>query len=400
MPHDSNDYVVQTARLTKVFRDFWHRAKVRALNELSLQIHRGEVYGLLGPNGAGKSTCVKLLLGLLFPTSGAIRIFGRLPRDIRVKARLGFLPEETYLYPYLNARETLDFFGRLNRLPRAERQRRVDALIDMVGLTGARNRPIREYSKGMTRRIGIAQALINDPELILLDEPTTGLDPIGTREVKDLIVQLKERGKTILLCSHLLADVQDVCDRIGVLYGGQLCAEGPVNELLAKRHVTQFTVPDLSVAESGRVEAMVREVAGNRSVEVGHPHDRLEDFFLRVVREARQERPETSGAAEGRFDSSLFATTGQGGVIERLTASAETEEAEAEAVGEAPAEEPEPGERVLAGLTAAAEADPAPQVEAEAAVDAQAAQAGQRRAVLGRLVADDDKDTQDKAPPS
>ncbi len=395
MAEEQNDYVIQTAKLTKIFRDFWHRAKVRALDELSLNIRRGEVFGLLGPNGAGKSTCIKLLLGLLFPTSGAIRIFGRLPRDVRVKARIGFLPEETYLYPYLNARETLDFFGRLSRLPRRERRRRVDALIDMVGLTGARNRPIREYSKGMTRRIGIAQALISDPELILLDEPTTGLDPIGTREVKDLIARLRDRGKTILLCSHLLADVQDVCDRIGILYGGRLCALGSVEELLAKRHLTQFTVPDLSSEEIGRFEQMIQQLAGGKPVEIGHPHDRLEDFFLRVVREAREVRPDTAGAAEGRFDPSLFRQAPTpADLITRLTIPIEEAEPE-EAAEPEMAEAAEPERSVLEGLTAAPEPTQAAVLEEEEAAGAEAkaaeqaeAEAQQRRSVLGRLVQD------------
>jgi ABC-2 type transport system ATP-binding protein len=395
MPQDADNAIIQIVKLTKIFRDFWHRAKVRALNELTFTVRQGEVFGLLGPNGAGKSTCIKLLLGLLFPTRGAIRIFGRLPRDIRVKTRIGFLPEETYLYPYLNARETLDFFGRLNRIPRRERQRRVDALIDMVGLAPARNRPIREYSKGMTRRIGIAQALINDPELILLDEPTTGLDPIGTREVKDLIAQLRDRGKTILLCSHLLADVQDVCDRIGVLYGGRLCAEGHVSELLARRNLTQFTVPELPPADVERVEETLRQLAGTRAIEVGHPQDRLEDFFLRVVREQRQAQPETAGAAEGAFDASLFTQQERpADVISRLTAPAEEEPEEER---EAPAPPPEePQRQVLQGLTQAPEpeepeeAEKTPPAEEEKEADTE-----RRRAILDRLTGSQDTDAQE-----
>jgi ABC-2 type transport system ATP-binding protein len=394
MPDSSNDFVLQTVKLTKIFRDFWHRAKVRALNDLTFSVHRGEVFGLLGPNGAGKSTCIKLLLGLLFPTSGAIRLFGRLPRDIRVKARLGFLPEETYLYPYLNARETLDFFGRLNRIPTRERRRRVDALIEMVGLAPARNRQIREYSKGMARRIGIAQALLNDPELILLDEPTTGLDPLGTREVKDLILQLKDRGKTILLCSHLLADVQDVCDRIGILYGGQLCAVGAVSELLAKRHLTQFTVPDLTALDAERVEGLIRQLAGSRPVEVGHPQDRLEDFFLRVIREARDVRPETAGAAAGRFDPSLFtAAPAPEEVLARLTKQEEAEPPE-EAPAAPPLQAVQPESGVLTALTAAPkEAGPEPAEAPEPAErqDEAAAEEEKRRSVLGRLVRGDDQ---------
>ena len=385
------DMVVQTAKLTKVFRDFWHRAKVRALDELTLDVRRGEVFGLLGPNGAGKSTCIKLLLGLLFPTSGAIRIFGRLPRDIGVKRRLGFLPEETYLYPYLNARETLDFFGQLSRLPRKERARRVDALIEMVGLTGARNRPLREYSKGMARRIGIAQALLNDPELILLDEPTTGLDPIGTREVKDLIVHLKERGKTILMCSHLLADVQDVCDRIGILYGGRLVAVGAVDGLLAQQQITQFAIPDLPPADAERIAGVVRDLAGGRPVEVGHPVDRLENFFLRIVSEARERRVETAGVQAGRFDPTLFREAPKPSpaeVIQRLAAA--PQEAEPEEPAEAPPPPPEEAEpSVLEQLTAVEPQPPAEEL-AEATQQARVqaeADGEERRTVLDRLVA-------------
>ena len=172
--------VVETIGLTKIFKDFWHREKVRAVDDLNLQLQQGEVFGLLGPNGSGKSTTIKLLLGLLFPTKGLATVFGQSPRSLQVKRRIGFLPEETYLYPYLSAEETLDFYGRVFEIPRAERRRRIDALIRMVGLTGASKRPLGEYSKGMARRIGIAQALVGDPDLVLLDEATTGLDPIGT----------------------------------------------------------------------------------------------------------------------------------------------------------------------------------------------------------------------------
>ncbi|MHC4887288.1 MAG: ABC transporter ATP-binding protein, partial [Planctomycetota bacterium] len=191
--------IIQTNNLSKVFKDFWHRPKAKAVQDLTLSVNRGEVYGLLGPNGSGKSTTIKMMLGLLFPTTGQVSMFGRSPTDTQIKKRIGFLPEESYLYKHLNAEETLDFFGRLFSLSSAERKARTDSLLRLTGLMGARKRQIREYSKGMARRIGIAQALINDQELIILDEPTTGLDPIGTKEIKDLILQLKEKGKTVLL---------------------------------------------------------------------------------------------------------------------------------------------------------------------------------------------------------
>jgi len=392
MPETHNDWVIETVNLTKIFHDFWHRPKVAAVDNLNLTVRRGEVFGLLGPNGSGKSTTIKLLLGLLFPTKGIVRLLGKSPRDVAVKKGIGFLPEESYLYPYLNARETLDFFARLNRIPRAERGRRVRALIDMVGLTSARNRPLREYSKGMARRIGIAQALVNDPELILLDEPTTGLDPIGTREVKDLILELKSRGKSILLCSHLLADVEDVCDRIAILYGGSLLAEGSVDSLLSKRQLTQFTVPDLTDEETERMAALLRKDAAAGSVEVGHPQDRLESFFLRVIEEARDDQPESTGAGAGSFDASLFSQEPQTPerVIERLTA--QPDEAEPEAAEPEP--EPEaPALDILDRLTAVEPEPvvPTPPSEPEPEPDETA-----RRSVLDRLITPTD-DAEDDA---
>src|SRR3990172_987014 len=225
-----SEIVVETRNLTKVYRDFWGRQKVRALKALDLEIRRGEIFGLLGPNGSGKTTTIKLILGLLFPTSGRALVFGREATDVKKNERIGYLPEESYLYRFLNAEETLDFYGRLFDMAAPLRRQRTGDLIDMVGLGWAKRRQLREYSKGMTRRIGLAQALINDPELIVLDEPTTGLDPIGTRAMKDLIIKLREEGKTILMCSHLLADVQDVCDRIAILYQGELKEMGAVDE--------------------------------------------------------------------------------------------------------------------------------------------------------------------------
>src|SRR6185503_18896387 len=199
-----------------------------------------EIFGLLGPNGSGKSTTIKLVLGLLFPTNGQALVFGKDASDVSKNERIGFLPEESYLYKFLNAVETLDFYGRLFDMPAGMRRDRVNELITMVGLDRAKHRQLKEYSKGMTRRIGLAQALINDPELILLDEPTSGLDPIGTREMKNLIIRLKEQGKTVVMSSHLLADVQDVCDRIAILYAGELKVMGSVSQLLQEQNQTQI----------------------------------------------------------------------------------------------------------------------------------------------------------------
>jgi ABC-2 type transport system ATP-binding protein len=282
---------IHTEDLTKVYSDFWGRPKVTALDSLNLTINRGEVFGLLGPNGSGKSTTIKLLLGLIFPTRGKAFVLGQPAGSARINERTGFLPEESYLYRFLNGEETLRFYGRLFRIPRKELNRRVPELLDIVGLDAkARKRKLREYSKGMARRIGLAQALINNPDLILLDEPTTGLDPIGTREMKDLIISLKKQGKTVLLCSHLLADVQDVCDRITILFSGKMQTLGYVKDLLEVKDVAQLQLEGLS---DGQLE-QVRQFAvglGLKNAAVTHPTTTLEDLFVRVVRQNAQQPP-------------------------------------------------------------------------------------------------------------
>src|SRR4030066_2119847 len=212
-----SEVIIETRNLTKIYRDFWGRQKVRALKALDLEVRRGEIFGLLGPNGSGKTTTVKLLLGLLFPTSGKSWLLGHPSNDLKIKSKIGFLPEESYLYKFLNAEEILDFYGKLFDIPKTERKSLIDKLIHDVGLNPYRKRPLSQYSKGMLRRIGLAQAIINDPDLVILDEPTSGLDPIASREIKDLILDFKRQGKTVILCSHLLADVQNICDRIALL---------------------------------------------------------------------------------------------------------------------------------------------------------------------------------------
>ncbi len=226
--------VIQCRGLTKVFRDFWLRPRVTAVDRLDLDVRPGEIFGLLGPNGSGKSTVIKMILGLLFPSGGSIRVFGEPAGAVAMKSRIGYLPEESSLYPFLNARETLDYYGRLLHIERPVRRARSEELLSMVGLEGAEQRPVGKYSKGMQRRIGLAQALINDPDLLILDEPTNGLDPIGTRQVKDLVLALRQRGKTVLVTSHLLADVEDVCSRVAILYGGKIRMTGTLDELLTQ----------------------------------------------------------------------------------------------------------------------------------------------------------------------
>ena len=278
------EVVIRAESLTKVYTDALGSEKVLALDNLNLEVHKGEIFGLLGPNGSGKTTTVKLLLGLLFPTTGSAWVLGRPATDVEVKSNIGFLPEESYLYRFLNAEETLDFYGQLFGLPRRVRRERTDQLIRQVGLHHARKRSLRQYSKGMSRRIGLAQALVNEPELLFLDEPTTGLDPIGTREMKDLLLTLRGQGKTILLCSHLLADVQDVCDRIAILNQGVLRVVGRVQELLQKQDILQVLLRGAGDTEAD-IEA-VRQALAARGEVIGidHPTTTLEELFLGVVR--------------------------------------------------------------------------------------------------------------------
>jgi ABC-2 type transport system ATP-binding protein len=283
----SEPFVVDVLGLTKVFRDFWRRPKVRAVDALDLQVRRGEVLGLLGPNGSGKSTTIKVLLGLLHPTSGTVRVLGQSPRDVSAKRQIGYLPEESYLYSYLTPRETLDFYGSLFGLDGATRRARAAELLAMAGLNSAADRPVGEFSKGMARRLGLAQALINDPALVLLDEPTAGLDPIACRQVKDLVRELAQRGKTVLMSSHLLADVEDVCDRVAIMYNGRLRAIGRLSELLEQKDRLRLTVPDLGPEATRQLLSLIRDRIGC-DPELDRPSVNLEQFFLRVIAAAGQ----------------------------------------------------------------------------------------------------------------
>src|SRR6266850_2646561 len=283
----ARETVISVRGLTKVFKDFWGRPKARAVDNVSFEVKRGEVFGLLGPNGSGKSTTVKMLLGLLYPTKGHIEVFGHSPRHVATKSRIGYLPEESYLYRYLNSRETLDFFGNLFHLNKSERDNRAEQLLEMVGLSQTRMRAVGEFSKGMQRRIGLAQALINDPDLIILDEPTSGLDPIGCREVKDLILALARRGKTVILSSHLLSDVEDVCDRVVIYYGGKIQAMGTLKELLAEPDTLRITTPVLPRETLEKVLATIRKDITTGEVRVDNPTQNLESYFLDVVNKAR-----------------------------------------------------------------------------------------------------------------
>jgi ABC-2 type transport system ATP-binding protein len=280
----ARDVIVETRKLTKVYRDFWGRQKKTALRALNLEIYRGEIFGLLGPNGSGKTTTIKLLLGLLFPTDGEAYVFGQPSGNVKKNERIGYLPEESYLYRFLNAEETLDFYGRLFNIDGATRQKRAAELIDMVGLSADKKRILKEYSKGMRQRIGLAQALINDPELVILDEPTSGLDPLGARWMKDLIIKLRSQGKSVIMCSHRLDDVQDVCDRIAILYEGELQELGEVSQLLQVADKLELQASGLKLTDELKREleqVLVRH--GGHLETVGHPVTTLEELFLHIV---------------------------------------------------------------------------------------------------------------------
>lgn len=276
------DFAAKTEKLTKIYKDFWRRKKPPALIDLNLHIERGEIFGLLGPNGSGKTTTVKLLLGLLSPTSGRSWLLGYPSSDLKIKGKIGFLPEESYLYKFLTAEEILDFYGKLFNIPGKERKGRIDRLIQNVGLDPYRKRPLNQFSKGMLRRIGLAQAIINDPELIILDEPTSGLDPIGSREIKDLILAFKKQGKTVILSSHLLSDVQNICDRIAILDKGVLQIMGSVQELLSKNDVVEFLVKNLSADAVREVDTFIKSRNGS-VLSINHPSTTLEDLFINII---------------------------------------------------------------------------------------------------------------------
>jgi ABC-2 type transport system ATP-binding protein len=246
--------VLKTEGLTKDYRTGFWRSRVRVLHDLHLEVLRGEIFGYLGPNGAGKTTTLKLLLGLIYPTAGRAWIMGRDVLEVAVKAQVGFLPENPYFYDYLTGREFLDFYGQLFGIPYRERRQRIEELLHLVGVPKAGDLQLRKYSKGMLQRIGLAQTLINDPQLIILDEPTSGLDPVGRKEVRDLILDLKSRGKTVFFSTHIVPDVELICDRAGIIVGGRLARMGSVDELLGGE------VESIEMTVSGLAEATWSQV--------------------------------------------------------------------------------------------------------------------------------------------
>jgi len=271
--------------LTKVFPVPLHRQWVGAVSDLDLRVEPGEVYGLLGPNGSGKSTTLKIILGLVSPTRGRTEIFGRNSNRVDSRETVGFLPENPYFYKYLTGTETLRFFGKLCGLRGKQLQKRSDELLELVGLTNACNRRLGTYSKGMLQRIGLAQALINEPKLVVLDEPTAGVDPAGSREIRDLIVDLKRRGITVLLSSHLLAQVQEICDRVGILANGKLVREGRLEELIAIENQTELVLENASDTLVNEIEALAAR-SNAKLVAQRKSTTTLERLFLEATKQS------------------------------------------------------------------------------------------------------------------
>ena len=319
-------FAIRTEGLTKDFSiGFWRPRPYRALDNLNLEVAAGETFGFLGPNGAGKTTTLKLLMQLIFPTSGYAEILERPVGDVAVKRRIGYLPESPYFYDYLTAEELLDYFASLFGYDRADRRRRVSALLELVGIAGERRLPLRKFSKGMIQRVGIAQALINDPEVVFLDEPMSGLDPLGRREVRNLILSLRDRGCTVFFSSHVLADAEALCSRVAVLAQGRLVANGRISDLQAfnirgwelivsglapewlERHRPRVQqVTQLGDRRYSRElplepppEVLLRDLiaGGAQLVSLNPLRDTLEDFFVKKVAEQPSSRLDARAAS-------------------------------------------------------------------------------------------------------
>lgn len=303
--------VIETENLTQDYlTGFWRKRKVRALDGLSLRVEAGEAFGLLGPNGAGKTTTFKILMGLITPTTGTARILGSPIYQVEMRQRMGYLPEQPYFYDYLTAREFMVYCGALCDLSKSESRRRADDLLAQVGLSDSADKQLRKFSKGMLQRVGLAQALINDPEVLFLDEPMSGLDPLGRREVRDLIVSLRAGGKTIFFASHILTDVEAMCDRVAILNKGRLIESGKLSEILKSRGneievvisgideqslflIREFAAAAMATPEGARVRLKndhdlsrlleLTHKAGGRIVSVNPLRESLEDFFVREV---------------------------------------------------------------------------------------------------------------------
>lgn len=279
---------VEIRNLVKDFKTSFRRKPLRAVDDVSIRIMPGEVYGLIGPNGSGKSTTMKALLGLVAPTAGQCAIFGKDSLKVDSRNDVGFLPENPYFYKHLSGAETLRFYGKLCGLGGRRLEERVNELLSLVDLTGARDRRIGGYSKGMLQRIGLAQALIQEPRLVILDEPTAGVDPVGSRQIRDLILKLRERGITVFLCSHLLEQVQEVCDHVGIIFQGRMIREGRLDDLIAIEDQTEIVLKDASPELIAQIASLVGNTPGAAVVRTGKPRTTLERLFLRKIREEEQ----------------------------------------------------------------------------------------------------------------
>jgi len=315
----ANDEIVLSIEgLTKVYRSLFTPIGIKAVDNLNLSVYRGETYSIVGPNGSGKTTTLKIILGLIYPTAGTATIFGKGIADLSVRERIGFLPEDAYLYDVFNGEELIDFYAGLFGFSKRRRRELTDELLSLVGMQANRKVPFRECSKGMRQRLALAQALVNDPEMLILDEPTSGLDPAGRHQMTELILELKRRGKTILLCSHFLAEVEEVCDRVGIMYRGRLVSEGSLKELAGEPDEIVITTEGLDSGKAVEIAALaaVRNVddgvvrlgkesagdlwstleainrAGGRVVEVLRPRPTLQDVFVRAIRQDAEETVE------------------------------------------------------------------------------------------------------------
>ena len=286
-----SELAVEVKNLTKVFSIGLRKEYVVAIDNLSFEVKAGEVYGLIGPNGSGKSTTMKVVLGLMAASKGYAKVFGLDSGDIRARNEIGFLPENPYFYKHLSGSETLRFYGKLCGMKGTELKERISELLKLVDLEGAADRRLAGYSKGMLQRIGLAQSLIQNPRLVILDEPTAGVDPLGSRQIRDLILKLRDEGYPVFLCSHLLEQVQEVCDRVGIIFRGRMRREGTLNELIAVDDQTTMTLEGASPELIAEIRKLVDSKEGSRVVAEGHPRTSLEQLFIQITDRNREDAP-------------------------------------------------------------------------------------------------------------
>jgi len=283
-----SELAVEVKNLTKVFSTSLSKDHVVAVDNLSFEVKAGEVYGLIGPNGSGKSTTMKVVLGLMAASKGSAKVFGLDSGDIRARNEIGFLPENPYFYKHLSGAETLQFYGKLCGIKGSKLKDRIAELLHLVDLEGAADRRLGGYSKGMLQRIGLAQTLIQDPRLVILDEPTAGVDPVGSRQIRDLIMKLRDDGYTVFLCSHLLEQVQEVCDRVGIIFKGRMRREGSLEELISIEDQTAMTLEGASPELMEKINALVAEDGKAKIVEQGHPRTTLERLFINIAGQRKE----------------------------------------------------------------------------------------------------------------